>query len=143
MNLASAALILVIAIAIDPLAAGAGTLSGAKVPKIALAKGTCIELNGYGLPQTPQINSLIGAALLDSAPGIDMGRFGYRSLKFYKARPVSGSSNVYLVFSIRGFDDVYMVYVGNPTRGHLVSRSTYGSFHYPCASPKSERRSGV
>jgi hypothetical protein len=143
LNLTSAALILVIGIATDPVAASAGTLSAAKVPKTALAKGTCIELSGYGLPRTAPINSLVGAALLDSAPGIDMGRFGHRPLKFYKARPVIGSSNVYLVFSISGFDDVYMVYVGSPTRGHLVSRSTYGSFHYPCVAPKSERRSGV
>ena len=104
----------------------------AKLPKVYLPKGFCIELTKKGIDLTPKIRSLIEQALEDAAPGVDMAQFGYRNLEFYKAKRVSGSKTIYLVFSIRGFHDVYMVYRADLDRGRLLSRSPYGSMHYPC-----------
>jgi hypothetical protein len=104
------------------------------VPRVYLPKDFCIELNGKGLPLDSTIQSLIDQALKDSAPGIDMERFGPRPLKFYKAKKVPGSNYIYLVFFINGWDDLYMVYRGDPRRAKIASRSPYGSLHYRCSA---------
>ena len=108
------------------------------IPKMSLGRGLCIDLTGHGLKRSKQLDALIAAAIEDSGPGVDMGRFGFRPLSFYKARYASGSDSLYLVFEIRGFDDVYMVYVANLQQDRLIGRSAYGSLHYPC--PQSPKR---
>jgi hypothetical protein len=132
-RLAASFLVSVLAIASPASATVVGQGATPKVPRTSFPAGYCIELTGFGPERTPRIDGLIKEAIRDSSPGIDMAQFGRAPLSFYKARYVPGSRMLHLVFFIRGWDDIYMVYLADPSKNRLVSRGAYGSLHYPCA----------
>jgi hypothetical protein len=115
------------------LASTAATASPHPTKETALPKGYCIELNGRGF--SGNVQNLVGLALSDSEPGIRMDRSSRLSkLRFYKAVLAHDKQKLHLVFRIGAWSDIYKVYTSDSTRTKLESKTTYGSFHYPCTT---------
>ena len=71
---------------------------------------------------------LVEAALADS-------RLGKPKLRYYKSVASPDTGELFYVFDLVGWDDIYRVYVTDGSQTALLRKFAYASLSYPCPTP--------
>ena len=96
----------------------------APVVDYAKVRAGCIELNGPGAAADPRL----------VAQGEDRTRQDSRPTTFYKAVASADGTRLFYVFASNKFNDIYVVFETDASRGRFNNAFQYGSLHHPCRS---------